>query len=314
MGGRARIDIVIPTRDRPAKLEALLGDLEAQTLPPASTVVVDDSRGGGPVMSDHPELSLRTVHLPERGFITRAKNRGAREGTSEFLAFIDDDNRVPPNLLESLARSLADRPRRVAVMPGVLYHARPDLVWVYAAPFRPDRWEFELIGRNRPRDPRWEGRILGTDALPNLSLVRREAFANVGGFDESFPVNSSGDLCQRLKRAGGEVVADTGVLTRHDVEPPGSRAFWGAHSVPDPGRTRYEVADWFRFHRRWGPRPRGFSALATYHALDFLVPLLIAMMVRPSPSLRSLLGAIGRGYLEGLVGPFVDAPTAPFRA
>ena len=314
MSGRARIDVVIPTRDRPGPLEALLGDLEVQTHPPESIVIVDDGREGRPATTDHPELPIRSVRVPERGFITRAKNRGAREGTSEYIAFIDDDNRVPPILLGSLARDLADHPRRVAVMPGVLYHARPDLVWVYATPFRPDRWEFELIGRNRPRDPRWEGRILATDALPNLSLVRREAFEKVGGFDASFPVNSSGDLSQRLMRAGGEVVADTGILTRHDVEPPGTRAFWGAHTVPDPERTRHEVADWFRFHRRWGPRPRGFSTVATYHALAFLVPLLIAMMVRSGPPRRSLLGAVGRGYLEGLVGPIPDTPAPPYRS
>ncbi len=306
--GEEAVDVVIVSHDRPLPLAALLGDLGDQSEPPGSVTVVDDSERRTDWGARFPGLPLSTIQPRTRSFITAAKNAGAREGRGALVAFIDDDNRIPRELLASLARDLREHPTWGAVLPGVVYHRKPELVWVYATPFRADRWEFELLGRNRPRDPAWEHRILPTDALPNLCVVRREALEAVGGFDEQFPVNSSADLCQRLKSAGWQVVADTGILTRHDVEPPGVTGYWAEHTVRDPERARREVADWFRFHRRWGPGGRGFALRASYHALGFLLPELVAVGIRPARHRLRLLVALGRGYREGLVGPLSEPP------
>ncbi len=198
-------------------------------------------------------------------------------------------------------------------MPGVVYHQRSELVWVHATPFRPDRWEFDLLGRNRPRQAPLERRHLPTDALPNLSVVRRSGMEAVGGFDEGFPVNSSADLCQRMKSAGRVVQADTGVLTRHYVEPPGTPGYWAEHAVVDPYRARHEVADWFRFPRRWGPAGPGFAARASARALRFLLPTIVAAAIRPVPHRFRLTVSLGQGCGDGLFGPMPASP-APWAA
>ncbi len=294
------IDVVVATRDRPKYVDRLLGDLEAQTVAPASVSLVDDSSSAVDWASRHPALPL-TIDRPERRLlITAAKNRGAAKGTAEFLAFIDDDNSVPPTLLEALVGDLRRDPKRGAVMPGVLYHRRPGVVWVYATPFGASRWTFEYVGRNRPRNPAIEGRILPTDALPNLSIVRRAAYRDVGGFEERLPVNSSADFCQRLKRTGWDVVADSGVLTRHDVDPPGVPGYWSEHTVTDPQRARREVADWFLFQRRWNAERSAFGARASFHALEFVLPQLLGLTVRPESRRLALLAAMVQGYRDGL--------------
>lgn len=189
-------------------------------------------------------------------------------------------------------------------MPGVLYHRRPGLVWVYATPFRPDRWGFELVGRNAPRDPELENRFLPTDALPNLSMVRADVLRKVEGFDERLPVNSSADFCQRVKSAGWAVWADTASLTRHDVDPPGVPGYWAAHTVQNPERCRLEVADWFRFHRRWNGGRSYFALRASFHAIGFIVPQLLAAVIRRDGRPMPLLVAILRGWKEGLAPGF----------
>ena len=307
------LDVVIVTRDRPLRLAALLGDLSEGAYRPRTITLVDDSPQPSDWSKSFPTLPLQTLRPSRRTFISAAKNAGARGGTAPFVAFVDDDNRLPPDVLPTLVRDLETHPDWGAVMPGVVYHQRPELVWVYATPFRPDRWEFDLVGRNHPRQAPLEHRYLPTDALPNLSVVRRSGMEAVGGFDEGFPVNSSADLCQRMKSAGWVVQADTGVLTRHDVEPPGTPGYWAEHAVVDPYRARHEVADWFRFHRRWGPAGPGFAARASARALRFLLPTIVAAAIRPVPHRLRLMVSLGQGYRDGLFGPMPASP-APWAA
>ncbi len=296
--------VVIPTRGRQPRLHALLESLEHSGRDRIDqVVVVDDTPGPREEARFEGSLPIATVRSSERMFIARARNTGASRTQAEFLAFVDDDNCVTPGLLERLVLDLERDTNLGAVMPAVLYKRRPDLVWVYATPFRRDRWGFDLIGRNLPRNPDLEDRIVPTDALPNFCVTRRSAFDAVGGYDEGFPVNASADLCQRFKRAGWQVRADTGAFTLHDVEPPGVPGYWAEHAVADPDRMRYEVADWFRFHRIWNGAHTFFAAEATYHALGFLLPTSLALFLRAGTPRLRLLTEIVRGYRLGLRAP-----------
>ena len=65
------VDVVIPTFNRPKELRRCLASLDDQTIMPASVIVVDDSKDdNGPAIS---------------------RNIGWRKGTSEIVAFTDDD-------------------------------------------------------------------------------------------------------------------------------------------------------------------------------------------------------------------------------
>lgn len=309
----ASVDAVIPTRGRPERLHPLLRDLSAQTEPPGCTVVVDDWETIGGGVGRPLDLEVRVIRPPHRVYISQAKNLGWASTEAEFVAFIDDDNRLPPHLLSRLREDLAREPRWGAVMPGVLYHRRPELVWVYATPFRRDRWGFELVGRNDPRNPHLERGPLPTDALPNLSMVRRTVLEQVGGWDRRLPVNSSADLCQRIKRAGWEVWADPRVLTFHDVEPPGVPGYWAEHTLRDRERFRLEVADWIRFQRRWNPRRLLFPTRAGVHSLGFLAPHMLALSARAPWEVVPHAAAAISGFREGWVsdlGPGGPTPSA----
>lgn len=302
----ASIDVVIPTRNRPGPLSALLADLVRQTVRPGEVILVDDSPEAVDWALRFPELRVTVVRPSRRAFISEAKNLGWSRGRGELVAFIDDDNRLPGNLLETLASDLNLNSGWGAVMPGVVYQKEPDVVWVYAAPFGDDRWTFDLVGRNAARDAQLEEHALPTDALPNLSLVRRSVLEHVGGFDELLPVNSSADLCQRIKRAGWEVWADPRVLTQHDVETPGTPGFWVEHTLEDRERFHLEVADWLRFHRRWNRAGPMFAVRAGYHSFGFLAPHFVALAARSPGRVVSHAAAAIAGFHEGLRSPRSD--------
>ena len=304
----ARVTALIVTYRRKVQLRALLGSLrEARDPRIERVVIVDDSPEPDPIEKEFPELPLRYVHSAERRFISASKNHGLSLVPTEYVWFVDDDNRLGPNALHPL--DVLGRDRTVsAVMPSVLYLRRPELVWVYATPFRPGRWEFELIGRNAPRDPQLEGRLLPTDALPNSSFARTDAVRSVGGFDERLVVDSSSSLCQRLKVAGGAVWADSSAFLLHDVALPSPNGTWAEHSLSDPERTYYEIRDWFRYRRSLHRGESLVRVRALARASRFLVPLAVGAVVGPSSGARgSVLRGLVRGTLAGVREPPLES-------
>lgn len=298
-----QLSVLVVTHERPAMLNELLESLVAiGGVRWATVVVVDDSREPLPTTGRFPGLSLRHLTLPDRVHITRAKNIGLASIKSPFVLIIDDDNTITDTTLPRPLRRLAEEPRLGALMPAVVYRDDPNLVWVYATPFAPGRWGFELLGRNRPRDPALEGRFLPTDALPNAAVFRTAALQSVDGYDERFPVNSSADLCQRLKRAGWLVEADSGAFVHHNVELPGRPGYWAAHAVTDPERTYFEASDWFRLEFQIHRGQWGVAWRALYHSGTWILPLLLALVIRKGATRSATIAALVRGVRDGLRG------------
>ena len=307
-----RVSVVIPTHDRPDQLRALLASLQAVASERLDAViVVDDSASPVDVAREFPRLRIEHLVLDRRAFISRAKNLGWRAARSPFVFFIDDDNVVTRETLEGPLARMAESPEVAAVVPAVLYKARPDLVWVYATPLAPGRWGHVLIGRNRPRDAALEGRLYDTDALPNAALVRREALEAIGGFREILEVNSSADAALRLKAVGWRVLADSGTFILHDVEPPGRAGWWARHGAADPDRVFHEVRDWFVLMHTLHGDERLFPLRATWHALGFLLPNGVTYLVRGGPRGRRAFGQLLRGYVTGLRATARSGASAP---
>lgn len=301
MGSRLSLSVVVPTHDRPERLRALLESL-SRAGPGAvdRVIIVDDSARPAELGGAFPNLDVDHVVLERRAFISRAKNLGWRRADTDLVYFIDDDNVVGASTLEGPRSVMAADADVGAVVPAVLYRRRPDLVWVYATPLSRGRWGHDLVGRNRPRDPRLEDRLLDTDALPNASLVRRAALEAIGGFREQLVVNSSADAALRLKAAGWKVLAHTGAFVYHDVDPPGEFGYWARHGATDPARVHYEVRDWFLLMGSIHHGEPLFPVRATYHALGFMLPNGATYLLRDGHRGRASFRSLLTGYVSGL--------------
>ena len=298
---RLPVSVIIPTHNRPNKLRHLLASLQQFNGGLLNTViVVDDSASPLDLESEFPGLTLRHIVSPHRIFITHAKNLGWRAASTDYVYFIDDDNVIAEGTLPRVYEQLSNLPKAGAIMPAVFYWASQNLVWVYATPFLNSRRVLNLVGRNLPRDPSLENRLLKTDALPNASLVRRQALEEVEGFDERLVVNSSLDFAQRLKAKGWGAYAYTGAYTFHDVEVPGEVGWWASHGTVDPERVRYELRDWFLITKRLHPRDAFFRVRFAVASLKFVLPNLLAYILRGKKR-RALVGSLIRGYAEGLM-------------
>jgi GT2 family glycosyltransferase len=265
----------------------------------SSVVVVDDSEEPVDLTRDFDSINLKQIFQGKRTFISKAKNIGWRNIGSEYVYFIDDDNVIGEQTIAPVFGIISRSKSIGAIMPAVLYKSRPDLVWVYATPLSSRKGlKHQLIGRNEARNSSLENRLLNTDALPNASIVRREALESVDGFDETLLVNSSMDLCLRLKANGWKVFSYTGGFVYHDVEPPGRLGWWAVHGAIDPGRVRYEIRDWFILASRLR-RDEKFFRIKVIIASRFVVPNLLAYFIRGQEKTK-LARSLITGYLEGL--------------
>jgi glycosyltransferase involved in cell wall biosynthesis len=94
------VSVVLPTYDRPRRLEGAVESVLQQTYSPIELLVIDDHSPtpAGDVLSDASvdDGTLRVIRHEENRGANAARNTGIREATGNYVAFLDDDDRWRP--------------------------------------------------------------------------------------------------------------------------------------------------------------------------------------------------------------------------
>ena len=177
------LTVVVPATNAPPTLYRCLGALAASDEPPDEVVVVSEPTRAGPA---------------------EARNAGARRAGGDVVVFVDSDVLVAPDALTRVRRAFDSDPALVGVFGS--YDDRVATDGTVAA-FR-NLLHHTVHQRSAgPVVSFWSG----------LGAVRKDAFAEVGGFDESrFAVASIEDveLGWRLSQLG-EIVLDPHLRGTH---------------------------------------------------------------------------------------------------
>ena len=113
------VTVVTVTHERPASVRRLLASLRGSGRAElARIVLVDDSPAPPDYAAEFPELPVDHVVVPQRVFISRAKNLGLERVRSEFVYFLDDDNLVDPSSIDRPCASPATCPRATSRSSG----------------------------------------------------------------------------------------------------------------------------------------------------------------------------------------------------
>lgn len=214
---------VIATHRRPLLLREALASALAQTRAPQEIFVVDDegserARAVVEELARGAPLSVRyLVHADGRGPST-SRNFGARAATSDWIAFLDDDDRWLPGYLAAAT-------------------AQADAQLVLTA-----RWDLDGSGRRSPGktpdrtydERRWLRRNLG--GAGSSTVIRRELFFAIGGYDPKLLSGQDRDFVIRAMRGGARYRAVGERLFEHRDH--GPRITMDARTIL-PARLRF---------------------------------------------------------------------------
>jgi GT2 family glycosyltransferase len=218
--------VVVPTRERPARLRTCLEALLALDYPNFEVVVVDSAPSTdatAKLVLGLKDTRLRYAIESHRG-TSRARNRALAEEQSEFIAFTDDDLTVDPGWLRALARGFTRAPT-VGCVTGFVVSAELEFEsqllferrvgWGRSC----ERRLFDLSSHAVP-DPLYPfiAGVFGTGAC---FAVSREALDRLGGFDEALgpgtPPRGGEDLDFFLRAvlAGMSIAYEPGAIAWH---------------------------------------------------------------------------------------------------
>ena len=186
----AEVTVVVPVRDNPAGLAALLAAVQGV----GAVIVVDDGSRAAVTVPDGVQV-LR--HERSRG-PAAARNTGLAAATTPYVAFLDADVHPEPDWLDPLLAHVGD-PAVALVAPRIVADSEVGRTWV--GRYETVRSSLDLGRREAPVVPRSRVAYVPSAAL----LVRRAALAALpswAGFDESMPVAEDVDLCWRLHAEG----------------------------------------------------------------------------------------------------------------
>ncbi|HRQ73388.1 MAG TPA: glycosyltransferase family A protein [Phycisphaerales bacterium] len=174
--GAPSVTFVIPCFNHGAFVAEAVASALAQQDAHTRAVVVNDGSDDATTPSACDALldrfgkdRLRVIHQPNRG-LPAARNAGAREATTDYLAFLDADDWVEPAFVRTLATAL--EAERAA--------GRDDVSHAYC------QERLVGLGDGTWHVPEWDALLLLiTNLHPVTCLVRRDRFEAVGGFDET---------------------------------------------------------------------------------------------------------------------------------
>jgi glycosyltransferase involved in cell wall biosynthesis len=185
------VDVVLPFKGSDDDLAKVAERLGALAISPGDTLTIADNRPGA---TDATRGPVRIVAAGATQTSYHARNRGVAAGEAPWLVFLDADVLPPPDLLD---RYFAPPPRdTTGVLAGAVVDEEP------ATGSAASRYAYLKSSMSQEitlADSAWPF------AQTANAAVRREAFAQVGGFEESVRSGGDADLCFRLRAAGWEL-------------------------------------------------------------------------------------------------------------
>jgi GT2 family glycosyltransferase len=227
------VSVVIPAYNAAAFLAETLATVTAQSVPPAEIIVVDDGSTDDTAGIAR-RAGARVVRTPNRG-PPGARNAGIAAARGRWIALLDADDLWHPRKLALQLDALALAPDVVAVscdhyqfddtgtlMPSALAARRERYLSLRRQPLASGRVRIEGLGTDLMK--------VGMLFFPSTLLLRREAVAAVGGFDEALRWAEDLEFLLRLLAHGDLLFVEAPPLMGYRVHAGGVSRDHGAMS------------------------------------------------------------------------------------
>lgn len=224
-----KISAIVPTIGRVDSLNALLESLATQTRAVDEVIVASADRATCELIA-RDDIRCIAVSPPNA---VRQRMAAIDIARGDYLLLLDDDVVLEPDCVQHMLALIESNDDIAAVTADFSNQSWPDPTRI---------WQLYLrhILKLKPKD--WQGRVVGPllrfgfNPVPDgprsmewlgsgSSLVRRSAFASVGGFSDFFlhrcTINEDVDLGLKLRRAGQIMFCPEARMAHHHA--PGGR-------------------------------------------------------------------------------------------
>lgn len=186
-----KVSVIIPTHNRPEFLHSAITSVLNQTFQDFEIIVVDDASKDDThnVINCINDRRIKYIRHEINKGVSAARNTGITASTSDFIAFLDDDDEWMP---EKLGKQV-----------DLIENKSPGVGVVYTGFVRMNRKSTEILGQNIPTkrgtifNEMLIGNWIGTASTP---LFRRECFDKVGLFDERISYGEDYDMWIRMSK------------------------------------------------------------------------------------------------------------------
>jgi len=194
------ISVIICTYNRAPILERVLSSIQAQSLSPElfELIVVDNNSADSTkkVVEEYFENmpNLRYIFEPQQG-LSQARNRGWQEANGEYLAYLDDDAKAPPEWLHTAVTIINEHSPEVFGGPFYPYY---DVT--------PPRWWKDSYQTGGIGDQTRE--LFENESLSGGNIfIQRRIMEEIQGFDTKLGMSGEGhavgeetDFALRIRR------------------------------------------------------------------------------------------------------------------
>ena len=191
-----KVSVIIPCYNAGSYLVQAVSSVRAQktSFPLTSEIIViDDDSPDGCVEQLDGGSDLKILHQEHQGAAT-ARNYGMREATGEYLLFLDDDDKLVPDAVETLYQGLLQN--------------ESDVVLGMAEDFISEELTAEVAASLSKKE------VPFGSFLSGCCFGKREAVLEVGFFDASIQGGETVDWLARLRNSGLKSV-QLNVITVH---------------------------------------------------------------------------------------------------
>ena len=193
-----KFSIIVPAYNEQKYIAKCLKSIKSLKIPCGKSlevIVVNNAstdKTGEVAQTVLPEAKI--IKEPKKG-LTRAYNRGAYEAKGEILVFVDADTVLSPDHLEKISKEFARDPKLVAMSGPCIYRD--------GGKFCETVLRFTFLFLALPGEiifNRWLN--LCASLVTGNSVVKKEAFDKVGGFNESIFYGIEPEFGIRMRKLG----------------------------------------------------------------------------------------------------------------
>ena len=181
------ISVIIPVFNGEKTIKETIESVLNQTFSDLELIVIDDGSHDSTlnIISCVRDLRLKVFSCANAG-VCVSRNRGFSHASGEFISFLDADDLWAPNKLEAQLKALEANPQAAVAYSWVDYIDRTG--------------KFSRAGNQITANGNIYEKLLVHNVLENGSnpLIRRQALAEVGGFNQKFSGTADWDMWLRL--------------------------------------------------------------------------------------------------------------------